>query len=61
LRPEEQVVPFRARPELDDLLDWCVNGGHAGVRLVTGDGGSGKTRLALRLGEELMASGWQAL
>ena len=61
LRPEEAVVPFRARPELDELLTWCVSGGHAAVRLVTGDGGAGKTRLALRLGEELAANGWQPL
>ena len=61
LRPEEAVVPFRARPELDELLGWCVSGGHAAVRLVTGDGGAGKTRLALRLGEELAANGWQPL
>jgi hypothetical protein len=61
LRPEEAVVPFRDRPELDELLHWCVTGGHAAVRLVTGDGGAGKTRLALRLGEELAANGWQPL
>jgi hypothetical protein len=61
LRPEEQVVPFRWRSELDELLDWCTSGGHAEIRLVTGDGGSGKTRLALRLGDELAANGWQQL
>ena len=61
LRPEEAVVPFRARPELDELLGWCVSGGHAAVRLVIGDGGAGKTRLALRLGEELAGHGWQPL
>ena len=61
LRPEEAVVPFRARPERDELLSWCVAGGHTAVRLVTGDGGAGKTRLALRLGEELAVSGWQPL
>src|SRR6266576_3388940 len=61
LRPEEKVVPFRARPELAVLLDWCVTGGHVAIRLVTGDGGAGKTRLALRLGEELEASGWRPL
>jgi hypothetical protein len=61
LRPEEAVVPFRARPELAELLSWCVSGGHAAMRLVTGDGGAGKTRLALRLGEELAAHGWQPL
>jgi hypothetical protein len=61
LRPEEAVVPFRARPELDELLSWCVSGGYAAVRLVTGDGGSGKTRLALWPGQELTARGWQPL
>ena len=61
LRPEEAVVPFRARPELDELLGWCVSGGRAAVRLVIGDGGAGKTRLALRLGEELAGHGWQPL
>ncbi len=61
LRPEEKVVPFRARPELDELLGWCWSRGHVGIRLVTGDGGSGKTRLALQLGDELTANGWQQL
>ena len=31
------------------------------ARLVTGDGGAAKTRLALRLGQELAANGWQQL
>jgi tetratricopeptide (TPR) repeat protein len=61
LRPEETVVPFRRRPELEDLLRWCTSAGHAAVQLVTGDGGAGKTRLALRLGEELATNGWQPL
>ena len=54
-------MPFRARPEQDELLRWCVTGGHTAVRLVIGDGGAGKTRLALRLGEELAGHGWQPL
>ena len=61
LRPEEAVVPFRSRPELDELLGWCVSGARAAVRLVMGDGGAGKTRLALRLWTELEATGWQPL
>jgi hypothetical protein len=61
LRPEEQVVPFLPRPELDELLNWCSTGGHAAVRLVAGDGGAGKTRLALRLCEDLAANGWEKL
>ena len=42
LRPEEQVVMFRSRPELDELWAWCVGDRHAGAQLVTGDGGAGK-------------------
>ena len=61
LRPEEAAVPFRRRPELEELLRWCTSAGHAAVQLVTGDGGAGKTRLALRLGDELAANGWQPL
>ena len=61
LRAEEQVVPFLGRPELDDLLAWCGAGERIGVRLVTGDGGSGKTRLALQLCRELTANGWKPL
>jgi len=61
LRPEEAAVPFRQRPELAELLGWCTSAGHAAVQLVTGDGGAGKTRLALRLGGELAANRWQPL
>ena len=61
LRPEEAAVPFRRRPELEELLRWCTLTGHTAVQLVTGDGGAGKTRLALRLGDELAANGWQPL
>jgi tetratricopeptide (TPR) repeat protein len=61
LRPEEAAVPFRSRPELNELLGSCTCTGHAAVQLVTGDGGAGKTRLALRLGDELAANGWQPL
>ena len=61
LRPEEAAVPFRSRPELYELLRSCTCTGHAAVQLVTGDGGAGKTRLALRLGDELAANGWQPL
>jgi tetratricopeptide (TPR) repeat protein len=52
LRPEAAVVSFWPRPELAVLRDWLVSSGHSGVRLVTGEGGTGKTRLALRLGQE---------
>ena len=61
LRPEEAVVPFRPRPELGELMDWCTRRRHAAVRLVIGGGGAGKTRLALQLRDELTANGWQLL
>ena len=61
LRPEEAVVGFRDRPELAELLEWCVTAGRVAARLVTGSAGAGKTRLALRLGEEMAANGWQPL
>jgi hypothetical protein len=59
LRPEAEVVPFQPRPELAELLNWCTTGGHLSVRLLVGVGGTGKTRLALRLGQELSANGWR--
>jgi lipopolysaccharide exporter len=61
LRPEAQVVPFWPRSELDELLAWCKAPGQVAVRLVTGEGGTGKTRLAMELTRVLGAEGWQAL
>ena len=61
LRPEAQVVPFRPRPERNQLQEWCVAGGRLGVRLVTGEGGAGKTRLALQLAADLAANGWRTM
>lgn len=61
LLPEEKVVPFRWRPELEELLHWCAFSGHAAVRLVFGAFGTGKSRLALELSEEIAASGWHTL
>lgn len=52
LRPEEAVVGFWPRPELGALRDWLVSDRLADVQLVTGEGGAGKTRLALQLARE---------
>ena len=52
LRPEEAVVEFWPRPELGALLDWLVSDRPADVQLVIGEGGAGKTRLALQLARE---------
>jgi tetratricopeptide (TPR) repeat protein len=54
LRPERGVVEFTGRSvELAGLAVWCQDAGVCPVSLVTGVGGVGKTRLALRLGEVL--------
>jgi hypothetical protein len=46
------VVAFWPRPELATLHEWLVSPPRTGIRLVTGEGGAGKTRLALQLGRE---------
>ena len=56
LRPDQRVVGFIGRPELAVLRQWCAAG--PAVLLMTGAGGVGKTRLALRLAEELDGLGW---
>jgi tetratricopeptide (TPR) repeat protein len=58
LRPEQRVVEFIDRPELVVLREWCTGPEEPGLMLVTGAGGVGKTRLALRLAEELGGQGW---
>jgi hypothetical protein len=60
LRPEARVMPFWRRPELGELLEWCRAPGQSAVRLVTGEGGAGKTRLAIELARELENDGWHA-
>jgi PST family polysaccharide transporter len=61
LRPEGRVVPFWPRPELDELLRWSRAPGQVAIRLVTGEGGAGKTRLAVELARILEDDGWQPL
>src|SRR6266566_1562277 len=60
LLPEAEIVPFEPRPELGDLMAWCRAAGRVGVRLVTGQGGAGKTRLAIELARDLREAGWRA-
>ncbi len=60
LRAEYGVVPFHGREkELDNLLGWSGDDGPVKVRLYTGAGGMGKTRLALELCRRLREDGWQ--
>jgi hypothetical protein len=44
------VAPFRGRlAELDRIATWCDSAQSADIALVTGEGGRGKTRLALQI------------
>ncbi|MGH3913110.1 MAG: hypothetical protein ACRDTC_06830, partial [Pseudonocardiaceae bacterium] len=63
LRAEYGLVPFQSRDELTVLRDWCHQigtGDRTGLAVVTGIGGSGKTRLVLELADRLRAEGWYA-
>ncbi len=61
LDPARGIVPFSGREqELTALLGWCADDGAGLVRLVTGGGGAGKTRLSLELRGRLAgAGGWR--
>ncbi|MDQ2709438.1 MAG: tetratricopeptide repeat protein, partial [Actinomycetota bacterium] len=61
LRADVADTPFRPRAELDLLRGWCAGPGWSSIRLVTGPGGQGKTRLAYHLAEDLTGRGWAAV
>ena len=52
---------FWPRPELGTLRDWVISDQRLSVLLVTGAGGSGKTRLALELAAEVPGFGYLPL
>jgi TPR repeat protein len=59
LRPELGIVPFRGRePERDELLAWCADAAPISLALLTGIGGTGKTRLAAELCRACADEGW---
>lgn len=61
LRAEYGIVPFHGRgKEENDLSSWCMDGSPVRVRLYTGPGGMGKTRLALEIAKALRKEGWRA-
>jgi hypothetical protein len=59
LRAAYGLVPFVGRDvEIDDLTGWCASQEHAAVRLVTGSGGKGKTRLVAEVALIMAERGW---
>ena len=64
LRPDLAVVEFTGRvTELEELRAWCASELARSVRVLTGAGGVGKTRLALEVADEWGARGdeWRLL
>jgi hypothetical protein len=60
LDPQNGVVEFMGRvDELIDLLTWCEDDSVGRLRLITGPGGIGKTRLALELTAKLKELQWR--
>src|SRR5579863_4905385 len=60
LDPRRRLVDFIGRErELAGMLTWCEDGRPRGVRLVTGPGGVGKTRLSVELCARLEPRGWR--
>ncbi|MDQ1289318.1 MAG: hypothetical protein QG622_2884 [Actinomycetota bacterium] len=61
LRADAQIVPFRGRlPELEALERWCADKSRFSGRVLVGQGGQGKSRLAFHLADKLTAQGWIA-
>lgn len=60
LRPETEAVRFHGRQdELCQLEHWCVEDSQPfALRVITGPGGQGKSRLARRLADLMRAKGW---
>ncbi len=60
LDPRYRVVPLMNRDqEMDDWIAWAIHG-NGMARLLTGDGGMGKTRLLIEVCERLRTEGWLA-
>jgi tetratricopeptide (TPR) repeat protein len=62
LDPRHRATGFQFRPEMDGLLDWALDTAQETpvAKLVVGEGGAGKTRLAVELAMRLAARGWIA-
>jgi hypothetical protein len=56
-----RLAPLTGREkDKDSLLQWARQGRKARIRLLTGPGGVGKSRLAAEVAEDLRAEGWTA-
>jgi hypothetical protein len=56
-----RLAPLAGREkDRDTLLQWARQGRNARIRLLTGPGGVGKSRLAAEVAEALRADGWTA-
>lgn len=63
LDPRYRFVPFHgrgAKEELPALLKWCQEPGQYALKAYAASGGTGKTRLALELCEQLRLLNWEA-
>lgn len=63
LKASEEVVPFdtNRQPDLDKLLNWSKDDSFPlAIRLIKGEGGVGKTRLASELCKQLKNKDWNA-
>jgi len=59
LDPRQEVVGFIGRAnELAALVAWCEDDSASRLRLVTGPGGVGKTRLAVEISQRMARLGW---
>jgi hypothetical protein len=61
LDPQREIVGFAGRQdELTALVAWCEDDDGGRLRLVTGPGGVGKTRLAVEFTGRMRELGWKA-
>ena len=68
IRARHAIVPFQEGPEIQQLRTWATRmpeeaarhegDGDIAVAVVTGAGGTGKTRMAVQLCEEFSGKGW---